>query len=739
MAASKTLPGQKDAKANTSSMAVNHQDRPTLKHDQQKLSSVRHKTAFPTGCTHTKQALDLNFTKTLRIYELAIRVSLEQALSSSKALHSSLHKSSSSSALELRPPGSVSGKTLPGASKYNVSKIKKRSTRGKQKGSSKFSLLCNTCKTFGSTAILCLECSYTGCLTHFKEFHFSKTGHTLGVDMVTGCEGLLFCSACNDYVYDETFENIRLQKIQQILGRSFISEVPAGALKIENIIKKESATILVKNNTASSSEESNDIIPLFPTSTSLRGFYNMGATCFMSVIFQSLIHNPLIRNFYLSGGHERGLRCGNQAAMDTDINIQFNENDVQIKTNGLEKNNNIRRSTKTGITPACGNNSAVDNVRITMNSPSKNCLSCALDDVFAEFFTSTSVAGYGPTNLLTASWRVKQSLAGYSEQDAHEFLQMVLNELHTTHYDSSVLANGASSSLEKIGLKGELPAELRRVEDVNIQNCSCISHRTFCGVLESKITCQVCDTVSSTVHDPVMDISLEIGAPDKKHFKSNGSNSVSEKSLPESSTAITSSNAASTGRSTPAPVTLAQCLDKFTSGETLDATFNCTTCNEPRQIQKRLSIKRLPPVLSIQLKRFLHTGSFTKNEIRVEFPLILDMNKYTCDYENDSSTANKMRKSPLLYELFGVVCHQGSLNTGHYTCMMKSSSGRVSIFLSCLITILLTAFFFFFPLHCFFLKWFHFDDAMVSTISVEDVIKANAYLLFYIVTQVPLN
>lgn len=475
------------------------------------------------------------------------------------------------------------------------------------------------------------------------------------------------------------------------------------------------------------------LLPSYQATSALRGFCNMGSTCFMSVIFQSLLHNPLIRNFYLSGGHERGLMCGHN-------NNNNSSSGSGSGNDGYDSTTELSSTRSNSVNNTFG---AVNGTRSFVDpNSSPNCLACAIDEVFTEFFTSSSVAGFGPTELLTTVWQIQRSLGGNSQQDAHEFLQVVLNELHTSHYDSEVFSKGASAALREIGYSGaSIPDTLRKLEDIQIQECGCISHRTFCGELESRIICQVCGTVASTVVDPIMDLSLEIRDLKKKRGAGNGDvggnmgrSAMSEgnvkngggkglestgSSKPNPSNGSSDANSNINTNAQPTKVSLEECLERYTSGEKLDALFHCVKCDEQRQIEKKLSIKRLPSVLAIQLKRFSHSGLSSKIETHVDFPLVLDMNSFTTEgaygnnsngNSNSSDTKNEGKKTQSIpYQLFGVVCHQGSLNTGHYTCMMKTASGR----------------------------WFHFDDAVVTTIGVNQVLEKNAYLLFYIVEQVP--
>ncbi|KAJ3299130.1 hypothetical protein HK104_010003 [Borealophlyctis nickersoniae] len=354
------------------------------------------------------------------------------------------------------------------------------------------------------------------------------------------------------------------------------------------------------------------------------------------------------------------------------------------------------------------------------------CLACEMDKLFQNFY-SGEIKPYGPTSFLYSMWKSQKHLSGYSQQDAHEFFISVLNEIHNC-------CTGAANH-----------------ETVN---CKCIVHTTFAGLLQSDVTCLKCGNVT-TAHDPILDLSLDVKSSGK------GGKKLSKKKAAAAAAAAAAgpksseehgdnhpgsdiSDDVAKGKGVRVPLnmdstTLFECLDKFTHPEKLGATeYICSTCGAFQEATKQLSLKRLPPVLSFQLKRFEHsTQAQSKIETIVRVPAELDMTPYTTrsvkhrnimarsgkrDSRPDSGgatgTAHTRRPSiksldPMSnliegiptykYKLFAVVKHQGKMDTGHYTAFTKSRG-----------------------------QWFAFDDATITLTTQKHVLDTNGYMCFYI-------
>lgn len=94
-----------------------------------------------------------------------------------------------------------------------------------------------------------------------------------------------------------------------------------------------------------------------------------------------------------------------------------------------------------------------------------------------------------------------KELAGYAQQDAHEFFISALNNIHA-------------------GCEGQ-----------KLSNCDCIIHTTFAGLLQSNVTCLRCRNVTTTC-DPMLDISLGLRPVErKKKLAQTNSNSSSSNGL----------------------------------------------------------------------------------------------------------------------------------------------------------------------------------------------------------------
>ncbi|XP_050791094.1 ubiquitin carboxyl-terminal hydrolase 44 isoform X2 [Gopherus flavomarginatus] len=198
----------------------------------------------------------------------------------------------------------------------------------------------------------------------------------------------------------------------------------------------------------------------------------------------------------------------------------------------------------------------------------------------------------------------------------------------------------------------------------------------FHGQLLSQVTCLACDNKSNTI-ESFWDLSLEF--PERYHC--NGKEMASQY-----------------------PCLLTEMLAKFTETEALEGKiYACDQCNIIlTEAQKQLMVCRLPQVLRLHLKRFRWSGRNHREKIgvHVSFDQILNMEPYCC-----RESLKSLLPDCFIYDLSAVIMHHGKgFGSGHYTAYCYNSEGGF---------------------------WAHCNDSILNMCTMEEVCKAQAYILFY--------
>ncbi|CDP07897.1 unnamed protein product [Coffea canephora] len=466
---------------------------------------------------------------------------------------------------------------------------------------------CSFCSGYQGRLYLCLICSSVTCclspgsdhtLLHSQSFD----GHEIAVDLE---RAELYCSVCCDQVYDPDFDKVVMCKHMMELPRSENGDLRLCKRKRLNFgIDLDLRN--VKRLVSSRDQWSESCFPL-----GLRGLNNLGNTCFMNSVLQALLHAPPLRNYYLSGRHNREM---------------------------CRKRSNDRL-----------------------------CLPCDIDVIFSAVFSGDRTP-YSPAQFLYSWWQHSENLANYEQQDAHEFFISMLDRIHEKE-------GKASHAIRDYG------------------DCQCIIHRAFSGLVRSDVTCASCGFTSST-YDPCVDISLDLDTHTSYPINVGKPSKLNE----------------SAGTST-----LVGCLDLFTRLEKLgsDQKLYCENCQEKQDALKQLSIKKLPLVLCLHIKRFEHfpiKRLSRKIDRHLQFPFSLDMKPYLSSsvvrkkfgnrmfaFEGDESDSNTE------FEVFAVVTHSGMLESGHYVTYLRLRN-----------------------------QWFKCDDAWITKVDEEVVRASQCYLLYYV-------
>ncbi|EGG16186.1 peptidase C19 family protein [Cavenderia fasciculata] len=134
--------------------------------------------------------------------------------------------------------------------------------------------------------------------------------------------------------------------------------------------------------------------------------------------------------------------------------------------------------------------------------------------------------------------------------------------------------------------------------------------------------------------------------------------------------------------------TLEESFKSFVTPEVLDGDnkYFCDSCNERVKATIGVKMGKLPPVLTIPLRRFdfdMKRGSRVKITSKFKFPNTINMTKYTAEwstYEKDLENGLKpVKPKDQYYELFAVLIHSGGAYGGHYHSYIKDVSNQVNI------------------------------------------------------------
>lgn len=140
--------------------------------------------------------------------------------------------------------------------------------------------------------------------------------------------------------------------------------------------------------------------------------------------------------------------------------------------------------------------------------------------------------------------------------------------------------------------------------------------------------------------------------------------------------------------------------------------------------KKQMLISLAPPVLTLHLKRFQQAGfNLRKINKHIKFPEILDLAPFcTAKCKNVAEESTRV-----LYSLYGVVEHSGTMRSGHYTAYAKARMAN-----SRLSDLVLRGDV---PQDCEMEstkgQWFHISDSHVQAVPTAKVLNSQAYLLFY--------
>jgi len=458
----------------------------------------------------------------------------------------------------------------------------------------------------------------------------------------------------------------------------------------------------------------------------LVGLRNLGNTCFMSAVLQSL-------------GNINEFCSVLQQLPSLEDQLLRKSNKKEAAQSDKKGSSDLKPGKNVGVVSSSSTDGAImteelrkvlvalsSNYSSIGGSPEKKKASLNRS-IATTAVTSISASNtrkvISPESLFHVIWKVVPRFRGYQQQDAHEFLRYMLDRLHTELLtlipatEASELARKHPHLARYFKQLSQNPTlTYRRSGSPTItlngrsggkvalnSSHSLVTHM-FGGTLQSEVTCLSC-RASSKKHDPFLDLSVDIPSTFLCQRKAKAAARTGRAEEGGGGPAENSSGGGNQSTPKSNSLRLHDCLEKFVEVEELadSERFFCNNCKNKQRATKKFWIRRLPNVLCLHLKRFRWSPySRTKLDNHVEFPLHgLDMSPYLLSNLHGTRCSNS---GSHLYDLAAVIVHHGTgAGSGHYTAFVVKDN-----------------------------HWFHFNDSTVLATDHETVLKSKAYILFYI-------
>merc|ERR1719509_677346 len=303
-----------------------------------------------------------------------------------------------------------------------------------------------------SSVWLCVTCGVLNCGRYVAAHglkHKEKT-KTHSICMETK-ELSVYCYECDEFVINDTadryLESLRTLLLRKNLSQESASPGPGRSLRAR---RKRPLPPTESPARLKASKKENKAKEKKPSPRKRLGLKNLGNTCFMNSVLQSL------------------------------SNIEEFCNVITTLPSLNEQKPKSKESRKNGV-----KETKLESDGIILTDELKKVL-MALKD-------GDEKSAISPDSLFQAIWKVVPRFRGYQQQDAHEFLRYMLDRLHT----------------ELLHL---LPGNIKDFEisrPTHRSKSQSLVTSVFGGTLQSEVTCLNCRTASKK-HDPFLDLSIDI-------------------------------------------------------------------------------------------------------------------------------------------------------------------------------------------------------------------------------------